>query len=84
MLWTTVGVPISAIAAHYGCEVRTIQRWRAAIGLLPRKQMLRSGPQLARVYAVRAQAVAGVLSPGAQALLSRASRRTVIFPWQAA
>lgn len=83
MLWTTVGVPIAAIAQHYRKEVRTIHRWRAAVGLLPRHQMLRNGPQFARVYAVRAQAVAGLLSPGAQALLGQASRRTVYFPWTA-
>ncbi len=84
MLWTTMGVPIAAIAQHYGRKVRTIHRWRAAAGLLPRYDLLRCGVYFARAYALRAQAVAGVLSPDAQALLAQASQRTVTFPWQAA
>ena len=81
MLWTTMGVPIAAIAQHYGHKVRSVHRWRAAAGLLPRYDLLRGGANLARVYALRAQAVAGVLSPEAKALLVQASRRTVTFPW---
>ncbi|KAJ8135412.1 hypothetical protein OY671_011375, partial [Metschnikowia pulcherrima] len=72
-----MGVPIAAIAQHYGRKVRTIHRWRSAAGLLPRYDLLRCGAHYARAYASRAQAVAGVLSPGAQASLLQASRRTV-------
>lgn len=84
MLWTTVGVPITEIAKHYGRDIRTIHRWRATAGLLPRRQLLGAGANLARVQAVRAQAIAEVLSLGAQALLAQASRRTVTFPWSSA
>ena len=81
MLWTTLGVPITAIADYYGRNVRTIHRWREQVGMLSRKHQLRQGVGYARVYALRAQAVANVLPPGARALLVQASRRTVTFPW---
>lgn len=81
MLWTALSVPLPALARHYRVHLRTLHRWREHMGLQPRKDLLRMGAGVARAMALRARAIAPILSPGTRALLAQAESRVFLYPW---
>lgn len=81
LLWTALAVPLTAIAKHYGCTVRSLHRWRKDAGLAPRRWLLNQGVGFARLYAVREQALGPILTPEVRALLVTASNRAFYYPW---
>jgi hypothetical protein len=81
LLWTSLAVPLTAIAEHYGCNLRTLHRWREEAGLAPRRRLLDQGLAFARFYALREQALGPILSPKVKALLVTARSRAFYYPW---
>ena len=81
MLWTALSVPLPALARHYGVHLRTLHRWREQMGLQPRRDLMRIGAGVTRAMALRAQAIAPILSPETKALLAQAASRVFLFPW---
>jgi hypothetical protein len=44
VLWTDVRVPLAATARHFGRSLRTLHRWRGALGMVPRRALRRLRP----------------------------------------